>query len=96
MTKPKERAESIGMSVGVTLMLGWLAMAGALGVAVGILTQLAAIGLIVIMLGAIKKKIADWETGFWGEEASGWHYDLMLIAMNLVIATTAGGRYVLY
>ncbi|MEO6446851.1 MAG: DoxX family protein [Gemmatimonadaceae bacterium] len=96
VTKPEERAESIGMSVGFTLLLGWLEMAGALGVAVGVLTQLAAIGLILIMLGAIKKKMADWDTGFWGEKASGWHYDLMLIVMNLVIATSAGGRYVLY
>jgi len=34
-------------------------------------------------------------TGFWGEKASGWHYDLMFVAMNLVIATTNGGSLVL-
>ena len=47
------------------------------------------------MLGAIQKKIFVWKTGFWGEKGSGWHYDLMMIVMNLVIATTAGGRYVI-
>jgi hypothetical protein len=42
-----------------------------------------------------REKIFVWHTGFWGEKASGWHYDLMLILMNLVIAFTNGGAYVL-
>jgi putative oxidoreductase len=66
-------------------------MAGALGVLVGVLTQWAAIGLILIMLGAIYKKIVKWKTGFWGENSMGWHYDLMLVVMNLVILCTGGG-----
>jgi putative oxidoreductase len=60
-----------------------------------VLTQLAAIVLILVMLGAIQKKIFVWHTGFWGEKASGWHYDLMLVVMSLVILFTGGGRYVL-
>ncbi len=48
-----------------------------------------------IFLGAIWKKIAAWHTGFWGENAAGWHYDLMLILMNVVIVAADGGRYVL-
>lgn len=47
------------------------------------------------MLGAISKKIFVWQTGFWEEKASGWHYDLMLVFMNLVVLTTNGGRYAL-
>ena len=61
----------------------------------GILQQLAAIGLIVLMLGAIQKKILVWHTGFWGDKASGWHYDLIFVVMCLVILFTNGGRYVL-
>jgi putative oxidoreductase len=89
------RAKSIGTSKGFTLLLGIAEMAGGLGVAVGVLTQLAAIGLILIMLGAIAKKIFSWHTGFWGEKASGWHYDLIFILINLVILFTNGGSYVL-
>jgi putative oxidoreductase len=92
---PAARAKSIGMPKGVTIFLGAAELAGGLGVAFGVLTQLAALGLILIMLGAIQKKIFVWHTGFWGEKASGWHYDLMLILMNLVIAFTNGGAYVL-
>jgi putative oxidoreductase len=93
---PKGRAESIGMTPVLTTFLGVAEVAGGLGVAFGVLTQLAAIGLILIMLGAIQRKIAVWHTGFWGEKASGWHYDLMLLLMNAVIACTDGGKYVLW
>jgi len=92
---PAARAKSIGMSKSFTILLGIFEVAGGLGVAFGVLTQLAAFGLILIMLGAIQKKIFVWHTGFWGENASGWHYDLILIVMNLVIAFTNGGGYVL-
>jgi putative oxidoreductase len=95
LTKAEERSKSIGISKGFTLFLGAAEVAGALGVIFGVLTQLAAIGLILLMLGAIQKKIFVWHTGFWGEKASGWHYDLMLVVMNLVILFTAGGQYVL-
>ena len=93
---PKGRATSIGMSAGFTMFLGVAEIMGGLGVAFGVLTQLAAIGLILLLLGAIQKKIFVWHTGFWGEKSSGWHYDLMLVLMNFVIVCTGGGKYVLW
>ena len=92
---PGARAKSIGMPKSFTIFLGIAEVAGGLGVAAGVLTQLAALGLILIMLGAIQKTIFAWHTGFWGEKTFGWHYDLMFILMNLVIAATNGGAYVL-
>lgn len=92
---PEARAKSIGMSKGFTLFLGAAEILGGLGVLFGVLTQLAALGLILVMLGAIQKKIFVWHTGFWGKHGQGWHYDLMFVVMNLVILTTNGGAYVL-
>jgi putative oxidoreductase len=92
---PDARSKSIEMPKPVTIFLGIAEVAGGLGVAFGVLTQLAAFGLILIMLGAIQKKIFAWHTGFWGEKSSGWHYDLIFVLMNLVIAFTNGGAYVL-
>jgi len=89
------RAKSIEMSKDLAIFLGIAEVAGGLGVAVGVLTQLAAFGLILIMLGAIQKKIFVWHTGFWGEKTYGWHYDLMFVLINLVIAFTNGGNYAL-
>jgi putative oxidoreductase len=94
---PETRSKSIGMGKGFTLFLGAAELVGALGVAFGVLTQLAAAGLVLLMFGAMQKKIFVWKTGFWGKHGTdGWHYDLMLVVMNLVIIFTNGGKYVLW
>jgi putative oxidoreductase len=93
---PVTRGKSIGMSPGFTRVLGIAELAGGLAVAAGVLPQVAALGLILIMLGAIQKKIAVWHTGFWGKSSDGWHYDLLFVVMCLVVATTGGGRFVLF
>jgi putative oxidoreductase len=96
VTKSVERSKSIEMSKGFTAFLGIVECAGALGLAFGVLTRWAALGLILVMLGAMQKKIVKWKTGFWGKSgADGWSYEVMMILMNFVIATTGGGRYVL-
>lgn len=93
---PAERAKSLGMSKPLTFLLGITEIAGGAGVALGILTQAAAAGLILVMLGAIFKKAMVWKTGFWGKGSQGWHYEVMIITMNLVILTANGGRYTLW
>jgi putative oxidoreductase len=92
---PVGRGASIGLSPGVSLMLGWAEMLAAVGIALGVFTQVAALGLMLVMLGAIQKKLFVWHTGFWGDKNSGWHYDLLFLIVNLVILTTGGGRLVL-
>ena len=91
---PVGRSKSIGASPAFTRFLGSAEVLGSVAVAVGIFLQLAALGLMLIMLGAIQKKIFVWKSGFWGERGYGWHYDLMLLVMNLVILVTGGGRLV--
>jgi putative oxidoreductase len=93
LKQPKERAASIGMSVPFTVFLGAAELAGAIGIAAGFMAPWAALGLIFVMLGAIYKKIAEWKTGFWGERSMGWHYDVLMIVMNLAIVTMGPGRY---
>ena len=95
LKSPKQRAESLGLSVGSTVFLGGSELAAAIALVVGVLTQWAALGLILTMLGAIYMKVIKWKTGFWGEKSMGWHYDLMFIVMNLVILCTGGGRIAL-
>ena len=93
---PVARSKDIGMSKGFTIFLGAAESAGGLGVILGVLAQFAAIGLILVMLGAIQKKIFTWHTGFWGKSGTdGWSYDTMLVVMNLLIITTGGGNLTL-
>jgi putative oxidoreductase len=95
LRNPDARSTSIGMSKGFTIFLGASEVLGSLGVMAGVVTQWAALGLILIGLGAIQKKIFVWRSGFWGEKTYGWHYDLMLVSMTLVILFTKGGNWVL-
>ncbi len=92
---PDARSKSIGLPKGFTQFLAGAELAGGAAVIVGVFQQLAAIGLILIMLGAIQQKIMVWKTGFWGKEGFGWSYDLTLVSMLLVILFTDGGRFVL-
>jgi putative oxidoreductase len=93
---PEARSKDIGMSKSFTVFLGAAESAGGLGVISGVFAQLAAIGLILVMLGAMQKKIFTWHTGFWGKSGTnGWSYDTMLVVMNLIIVTTGGGSLTL-
>ena len=49
LSNPSQRSKDIGMSKGFTAFLGAAELAGGLGVTFGILTQLAAIGLILVI-----------------------------------------------
>jgi putative oxidoreductase len=91
LQSPEARSKDIGMSKSFTIFLGAAEVAGSLGVIFGVLAQLAAAGLILLMLGAIQKKIFVWRTGFWGDSGTnGWSYDTMIVVMSLVIVTTGG------
>jgi putative oxidoreductase len=93
---PATRSKDIGMSRSFTIFLGAAELAGGLGAISGVLAQLAAIGLILVMLGATQKKIFTWHTGFWGKSGTnGWSYETMLVVMNLVIVATGGGNLTL-
>lgn len=91
LRNPAERGESIGMSAGATRLLGAVELLGAALLVIGLWDQAAAAALILVMLGAIHRKIFVWGVSFWGEESNGWYYDLLYLVCNLVILTTGGG-----
>lgn len=86
---PARRAKSMGLSKGFTIFLGLAEVAAAVSLITGILLEWAALGLIVVSLGAIYKKVFEWKTDFWGKGGYGWHYDLLFLSMNLVILTSS-------
>ena len=92
---PASRGANIGLPPGVTVFLGVAEIAGGLALIIGIWPQLAAIGLLLIMLGALTKKIFVWKTGFWGKDGQGWYYELTLVSMLVVVLFTDGGNFVI-
>jgi putative oxidoreductase len=90
---PDKRSKGIGMPKSFTLFLGCAELLGGVAVIVGFLIQLAAIGLLLIMLGALQKKLFVWKTGFWGKDGFGWNYELICSSMLIVIICSDGGRF---
>lgn len=86
----RQRSEQIGLSQTATFLLGVAELLGAFSVALGIYIQMGALLLIFVMLGAIGKKMFVWNTGFYSDEGFGWHYDLLLLCINLVFLVETG------
>jgi putative oxidoreductase len=92
---PVGRGKLNGLPPALMAFIGAAELAGSAGLVFGVLARWAALGLILIMAGAIQKKIVVWRTGFWGKDGYGWHYELMLTTMNLVIALSGPGHFAL-
>jgi putative oxidoreductase len=92
---PVARSKSIGLPVPFVVFLGCAEFAGGIAVILGVWPQFAAIGLMLVMLGAIQKKMFEWKTGFWGSDGLGWNYDLIMVSILVVVLFTDGGRFVL-
>src|SRR2546425_9127408 len=69
--------------------------AGGLGVLVGFLTQLAALGLVIVMLGAIQFLITKVHRRFTGENVAGWEFEFLLLVVALALSILGGGKYAL-
>ena len=69
--------------------------AGALGLIFGFLTQLAALGLCVSMLGALQFLITKVHRKFKETHAPGWEFEFMLLVIAISLAVLGGGKYAL-
>ena len=71
--------------------IGIMETIGSIAVLAGFLTQLAALGLGIIMLGAIYKKINEWHIPFWAKDNTGWEFDLMILGGCVALLFLGGG-----
>lgn len=90
---PEGSAKDIGFSSAFARLLGTVELLAGLGVGFGVLTRLSSLGLMIVMLGAMQRKIFAWKVGFWGEKPMGWHYDLIFFAINLLMFGSGGGQW---
>jgi putative oxidoreductase len=82
--------ESLTFS-GIQLLVAWGEFLGGLALAVGLLTRLASLGLIIIQLGAIYLVTAP--RGFSFERGGGYEYNLALVAMCLALMVLGAGMW---
>jgi putative oxidoreductase len=91
--QPSER-----MPAGMLKTLRFLSIAepaGALGVLVGFLTQLAALGLALVMLGALRFLIKQVHREFTGDNVPGWEFEYLVLLVALALVLMGGGKYAL-
>ncbi len=69
--------------------------AGALGLIFGFLTQLAGLGLVIVMLGAITFLTTKFHRKFKEANAPGWEFEFMLLIVALALAILGGGKFAL-
>ncbi len=87
----KGMAQMMGMPAGMIFMLGGVEFLSSIGLVLGIYTQLAAVLLAVVMIGAVYFKIAKWHMPFAAMDKTGWEFDLILLAANIAIFLSGGG-----
>ncbi|MGH2678117.1 MAG: DoxX family protein [Actinomycetota bacterium] len=78
--------------VGMVTIQGVVEAGGGVLMILGVLTQLVALAFIIIMIGAIALKNTMWKTGFMSQQTTGWEFDLVLLAANLLLFLAGPGE----
>ena len=65
---------------------------GGVAVIAGFLTQLATLGLMIIMLGAISSKM-KWHIPFSAHDNTGWEFDLLILTACFALYFTGAGMF---
>src|SRR5690242_6028983 len=87
---------SAQLSAGILMLLRVLSIAeplGAIATLVGLLTQAAAAGFIVVMLGAIRLKVLQLHKGFSGD--GGWELEFILLVGAVALLVLGSGKFAL-
>ncbi len=94
--KGKFKLWKAGSTAPMLGMMRFLAVAETLGgiaVLFGFLTQLAALGLGIIMLGALRYKIFVWKLPFADTTKNGWELDLLILAACVALFLMGAGPF---
>lgn len=83
--KPHEHLKMTREFLALMRIVSVLEVLGGVALLFGLFTKVAALGLGIIMLGAIYYKIFVWKNSFSGE--SGWEFDLVLLAAVALLFT---------
>ncbi|PIP61658.1 hypothetical protein COW99_02885 [Candidatus Roizmanbacteria bacterium CG22_combo_CG10-13_8_21_14_all_38_20] len=91
LSKSKEMPKMMGMPAGMIFILGMIEAVASLGLVFGVYTQLSALILAIVMVGATGMKIMKWGVPFAAMDKTGWEFDFILFFASLVILFSGGG-----
>jgi putative oxidoreductase len=84
--------EAKPIMIGMFTTQGIVEAGGGVLMILGVLTQLVALAFAIIMIGAIILKITQWKTGFYAQQTTGWEFDLVLLAANILLFLVGPGE----
>ena len=90
----KRFAKNNGLPVPAAVMVAICELVAGTALLLGVFARLAALLLMVLMLGTMRLHIFKWKSPYWASRG-GWEYDLMLFAMCSVIAIYGPGQLAL-
>lgn len=91
LSKAKAMSAMMGMPAPMIFMLGMVEILASLGIAFGVFTQVSALLLAIVMVGAIGTKIMKWGVPFAAMDKTGWEFDLILLFASIAILLGGGG-----
>ena len=91
LSKAKSMSAMMGMPAAMIFMLGAVETLASLGLVFGVYTQLSALLLSIVMIGAISIKIMKWKVPCGAMDKTGWEFDFILLFANIAILLSGGG-----
>ncbi len=93
LVKSKMMAQGMGAPAAAVFVLGAVEFLSSIGMIIGVYIKIAALLLAIVMLGAIGMKMMKWSVPFSAYDKTGWEFDLILLAANLLILAAGGGAF---
>jgi len=91
MWKVQPTAQVPGKMLNILKLLSIVEPLGAVALLSGFLTQAAALGYAIIMLGAIYMKMRVWKSGFTSKQGTGWEFDFLILAACAALVILGAG-----
>jgi uncharacterized membrane protein YphA (DoxX/SURF4 family) len=92
---PTGMAEQMGMPTAAPFLIGLVEVVGSLAVILGVYARWGALGLSIVMLGALYVKIVEMEAPFSAMDQMGWEFDLVLLTAAVLVLVAGPGGLIL-
>ena len=90
---PGALGKGLGFPSGFVLFLGLVEFISGLALVLGFYTEIVALLVAIVMLGALYYKIFKWKVSFFAMDKTGWEFDFILFAAAVAILLLGAGAF---